>query len=247
LDEQARSQPSDDPEPPAGEIAQRCTSCRTEIASEFYLLRGRRVCRGCGEAIAQHPRGRATLPQGLGFGLVTAALCAFTWSTATVASGRPLLGLALVVGALIGTSVRKGSGGRGGWRSQVAAALLVYGAFVARYVPPVFGGIAEAIRKEHAVSTTTTPTPTATATATATATTTTTDPGEARGGGEKTSALATVKAYFVFAVVAWGLVLASPFLPATSSPWGLLALGAGMALAFHLSRRDRIEGPFANP
>jgi hypothetical protein len=61
---------------------------------------------------------------------------------------------------------------------------------------------------------------------------------------DQPSTFATLKAYFVFTVIAWGLVLASPFLPGTTSPLALLSLAAGMALAVRLNRRPRLRGPF---
>ena len=61
---------------------------------------------------------------------------------------------------------------------------------------------------------------------------------------ERTSVSATIEAYFVFALVAWGLVIAAPFLPNTSGLLGTLCLAAGMALAWRLNRRERILGPF---
>ena len=60
----------------------------------------------------------------------------------------------------------------------------------------------------------------------------------------KNSARATLKAYFVFTVVAWGLVLAAPLMPGTSGFLGTFCLAAGMALAWRLNRRVRVLGPF---
>ena len=119
------------------------------------------------------------------------------------------------------------------------AALLVYGAFVARYVPPVFGGIADAIKQEHAAKVIAETSPVEAAAATATATTTTLPAPPAQ-----TSVLATLKAYFVFTAIAWGLVLASPFMPGSTGVLSLLALAAGMALAGRLNRRVSLRGPY---
>jgi len=61
---------------------------------------------------------------------------------------------------------------------------------------------------------------------------------------EQNSVSATLKAYFVFSLVAWGLVLAAPFMPGTSGFLGILFLAAGMALAWRLNRRVHVLGPF---
>jgi hypothetical protein len=63
---------------------------------------------------------------------------------------------------------------------------------------------------------------------------------------ERNSVSATIKTYFVFTLVAWGLVLAAPFLPNTSGLLGTLCLAAGMALAWRLNRRDGVLGPFSS-
>jgi membrane-bound ClpP family serine protease len=62
---------------------------------------------------------------------------------------------------------------------------------------------------------------------------------------QTTSAAATLKAYLVFTLVAWGLVLAAPFMPGTSGLLGTILLVAGMALAWRLNRRARVLGPFS--
>jgi hypothetical protein len=60
----------------------------------------------------------------------------------------------------------------------------------------------------------------------------------------RNSASATLKAYFVFTLVAWGLVLSAPWMPGTSGFLGILFLAAGMALAWWLNRRVHVLGPF---
>jgi len=236
LDKHGEHPAADEPEATAGELSRRCSLCRAEIAGELFLLRGSFVCPSCASGIEQRRTGRGKLRRALLVGAAAAAVVALVWYILTTATSRPLAGFAVLAGIAVGLAVQRGSGGRGGWRYQITAALLVYGAFVVRYIPPVFGGIADAIRREHvaevgeSVPTTTT------------ATTTTTKLPAVR---EQTSALATLKAYFVFTAVAWGLVLASPFMPGSTGILPLVSLAAGMALAFVLNRRVRLRGPFA--
>ncbi len=185
-------------------------------------------------------------------GLAAAAVFAALWFLVTRATGRPLSALAVAAGLAVGLAVHQGSGGRGGLRYQIVAALLVYATFVARYVPPVFGGIADAIKNQHAERTAakekrdkdsaTNPTraPEQPRTGPASEKTTPTAAPQA----ERSSSLATFKAYLVFTLVAWGLVLAAPFMPSTSGLLGAFFLAAGMALAWRLNRRVRVAGPF---
>jgi hypothetical protein len=208
------------------------------------------VCRECAHKIEQTQVGPKRLRGALLFGAAAAVVAALLWFLATAATGRPLSGIAILAGIVIGLAVHQGSRGRGGLRYQLAAALLVYAAFVVRYVPPVFGGIAGAIKKDHAAAQLAegkakpgTP-PAATAPSASTA------PGAAIAAvvpapGTQTSAIATLKAYFVFTTIAWGLVLASPFMPSTSGVLAVLSLAVGMALAFRLNRRPRLRGPFS--
>jgi hypothetical protein len=248
VDEDNRPAGGDEPEAAVGELARRCSICHAAIPAEFFLLRGLLVCPTCAEGIRQRQTGRGKARRALLFGAVTAAVSALVWYLLTAASSRQLAAFAVVAGLAVGLAVHQGSDGRGGLRYQVTAALLVYAAFVVRYVPPVFGGIADAIKQEHAARVPAENQPGADAQVPAPPAPTATTPATAAPGpaaaANRTSPLATLKAYFVFTAVAWGLVLASPFMPGTTGVLTLLSLAAGMALAFRLNRRARLRGPF---
>ena len=238
-------QAGDEAEAAAGELGRRCDGCRASIAGEYYLLRERMICPQCARGIEPRRSSTSKTRGAWLFGAGTAAGVALPWYLAAAATGWPLAGLAIVAGAGIGWAVRRGACGRGGVRFQIIAAALVYAAFVVRFVPPVFGGIADAIKKEHASTIEESkklevPRPAAPAKAA--------QPEaraeEPRPPAPQTSILFTLKAYFVFAAIAWGLVLASPFMPGTSGFLAALWLAAGMALAFRLNRRARLRGPF---
>jgi hypothetical protein len=239
LDKREEQREGVEPEAAKGELGRRCGLCRADLAGELYLLRGLVICPSCARGIAQRQTGAGKLRRALLFGTVAAISTALVWYLLARASSRPLAGLAVAAGVLVGLAVHQGSGGRGGWRYQIAAALLVYGAFVGRYVPPVFGGIADAIRKEHGAQLA------ARAPATAVPAAATGPPATILPPSPPPASLrATLKAYLVFTVIAWGLVLASPFLPGTASVLALLALAAGMAIAVRLNRQVRLQGPF---
>jgi hypothetical protein len=241
---------NEEPEATAGELAHRCTLCRAEIVSEFFSLRGLSVCPACAEGIRNRQAGRGNRRRALLFGAVAAATMALLWFLATVATSRQLSIVAVLAGIVIGLAVHQGSGGHGGFRYQLTAMLLVYAAFVVRFVPPVFGGIAEAIKKDHAASMAPSRTPIAPPqvkdppAAAVPAAAPTTSAQAAATPTEPPSTMATLKSYFVFTAIAWGLVLASPFMPSTTSLLSLLSLAVGMGLAFRLNRRVRLWGPF---
>jgi hypothetical protein len=238
--------PGDDPEVTAGELARRCGLCRAAIPGEFFLLRAGAVCPTCARGLQQRLAGRGRFRRALLWGGLAATMLASLWYLATVASSRPLSGLAVLAGIAVGLAVHWGSDRRGGLRYQVAAALLVYAVFVARYVPPVFGGIADAIKQQHTTATESAPSAAAPSAGAVEPTghppSRTTPP--APSPASQTSGWATLRAYFVFTVIAWGLVLASPFLPGSLGLLSLLCLALGMAAAVGCNRRVHLRGPF---
>ena len=246
-----RHEDGDGPEAAVGELARRCSLCRGNISAKFYVMRGLLVCPGCAEGIERRQTGRGSIRRAALLGAAAAAVSAIVWFLATAATSWQLSGFAVVAGVAVGMAVHQGSGGRGGFRYQLIAALLVYTAFIVRFVPPVFGGIADAIKKDHATAVLAEAKeqradPAKTTTATAATTTATAIPTpETPSLGERTSTIATLKAYFVFTAVAWSLVLASPFMPGTAGVLSLLSLAGGMALAWRLNRRASLEGPFS--
>ena len=240
-----------EPESATGELARRCGLCRAPIAAQFFIMRNLLLCPDCASKIVKRHEGPGRRRRAATLGLAAAAVFAVLWFLATRSTGRPLSPLALAAGIVIGMAVHQGSGGRGGFRYQLIAVLLVYAAFVVRFVPPVFGGIANAIKDQHDAKVVSQQASDAPATAT-------TPENQAPQSGkaiekhvstttpmsERNSASATLKAYFVFTIVAWGLVLAAPFMPGTSGLLSTFFLAAGMALAWRLNRRTSVMGPF---
>jgi hypothetical protein len=242
----------DEPEVAAGELARRCGLCRAPIAAEFFIMRSLILCPDCAGRIVKRHQGQGRRRRAELLGLAVAAVVAVLWFLASRSTGRPLSPLALAAGLGIGLTVHQGSGGRGGLRYQIIAVLLVYAAFVVRYVPPVFSGIADAIKEQHGAKEAVASNPHAPATAIPAPDLQPEAMGEAMKKhistatpmSEQNSVSATLKAYFVFSLVAWGLVLAAPFMPGTSGFLGILFLAAGMALAWRLNRRVHVLGPF---
>ena len=230
---------SDEAEVATGELARRCALCHVPIAAQFFTMRCLIVCPDCASKVVKRQEAPGRRRRAAILGLATAAVFALLWFLATRSTGRPLSPLALAAGLAIGLAVHQGSGGRGGRRYQLIAVLLVYTAFIGRYVPPVFGGIADAIKEQHSkkwMGENNRDTPV----------TTTPEPARplAHSGkaiekhiskltsmSEQNSVSATIKAYFLFTLVAWGLVLAAPFMLGTSGFLGTLCLAAGLALA----------------
>jgi len=128
---------------PAGSVvstptAAICTACQTTLDTEYYSVNDHAVCSSCRDGIeqaAQTPRGawpfiRAGL-FGLGAGIVGAAIYYAVIALANLEIGI----VAILIGYMVGYSVRRGAGGRGGRRFQVLAIALTYGAVALAYTP----------------------------------------------------------------------------------------------------------------
>jgi hypothetical protein len=126
--------------PDAASLGMSCPVCRKEIGAEYYQINGQPVYKSCLSAVEA-----ATTRRGLGpllraglFGL-GAAIAGAALYYAVLALAHLEIGLvAIVIGYMVGYSVRKGAGGRGGRRFQVLALVLAYWAVGLAYAPLAF-------------------------------------------------------------------------------------------------------------
>ena len=101
-------------------------------------MNGSLVCAPC-RAGLEHPRGtrlRRVL-QATALGTLAAIGGSLLYFAVAAITGREFGLVAIAVGFMVGTAVRKGSGGRGGWAYQTLAIALTYLAMVSTYVPLV--------------------------------------------------------------------------------------------------------------
>ena len=115
-----------------------CGGCGQPIRDTYYEVNGSLVCAGCRASIEQ-PRGtrlRRVL-QAAGLGTLAAIGGSLLYFGVAAITGREFGLVAIAVGFMVGTAVRKGSGGRGGWAYQTLAIALTYLAIVSTYVPLV--------------------------------------------------------------------------------------------------------------
>ena len=111
-----------------------CSICQRPIAASYYEINGKVTCQGCrGQIMAAWNRGSPAqrFAKALGLGAAAAALGAGVYFGIEALTGYEFGLVAVVVGLLVGTAVRKGSSGRGGWRYQLLAMFLTYSAVVA--------------------------------------------------------------------------------------------------------------------
>jgi len=115
-----------------------CAGCKFAIKTQYYDVNGVALCGTCrasAAAAAQTPRELTTLLLaavfGLGAGIVGAAIY-----YAVIAIAHLEIGIvAVLIGYMVGYSVRRGARGRGGRRFQVLAAALTYFSVALAYAP----------------------------------------------------------------------------------------------------------------
>jgi hypothetical protein len=122
------------------------------IATEYYQVNGTIVCERCRLAIEAHaetPAGIAPLVKagvfGLGAGIVGAAIYYAVIAIANLEIGI----VAILIGYMVGYSVRKGAGGGGGRRFQILGVALTYASVALAYAPLAFQQAIQADRKDQ--------------------------------------------------------------------------------------------------
>jgi hypothetical protein len=221
-----------------------CSFCRQPIAGSYYEINGKVACLGCrGQIMTAWNRGSRAqrFTKALGLGAAAAALGAGVYFGVEALTGYEFGLIAVVVGLLVGTAVRKGSSGRGGWRYQLLAMFLTYSAVVATDSTL----IARELRKELqarsdsstvALDSSGQPAPTASPAATPVAATT------AATRGPRPGPLTLLIGITVLLALAY----AAPVIIGFSSPLHLLIAGFALYEAWKLNRGValRVTGPY---
>jgi hypothetical protein len=132
-----------------------CESCHSAIATEYFQVNGHVCCGRCRtaiEAAAEPPQGVWPFAVAASIGFAAAlAGAAIYW--AVLALAHLEIGLvAILIGYMVGTAVRRGAGMRGGLRFQILAVLLTYGAVALAYTPVVVKRVIEARETKNAAA-----------------------------------------------------------------------------------------------
>jgi len=108
----------------------RCKSCESTLTGRYYRINGALACENCAERLKQqipkdtHP----AFVRGILFGLGGAFLGLILYAAFGILTGLVIGYVSLAVGYIVGKAIKMGSGGMGGRRYQVTAALLTYSA-----------------------------------------------------------------------------------------------------------------------
>jgi hypothetical protein len=231
-------------ENPAAAQAQ-CAECNRSLTGSYYDVNGRTVCEACrytieSRSLAGSGAGRFLRAAGAGLGAAIAG--ALLYYAISALTGYEFGLIAIVVGFAVGSAVRWGSNGRGGWMYQSLAILLTYFAIVSTYIPPIVEGLRTAQAAETAGATATPGQTDAAAEPPAT-------PAAAEGSAETTAAEADIAPVSPIAALLILLAIASvaPFLVGFQNIIGLIIIGIGLYEAWKLNRREvlTITGPHA--
>jgi len=115
-----------------------CKGCSLTITTQYYDVNGHALCGTCraaAAAAAETPKGIGAFVKAAGFG-AGAGLVGAAIYYAVIAFAHLEIGIvAILIGYMVGYSVRRGANGRGGRRFQVLAAALTYLAVAMAYSP----------------------------------------------------------------------------------------------------------------
>ena len=129
-----------------------CTVCHREVEKTYYEINGTTVCESCRSLIEQHRAGGSRLlriAKAVLFGSLAAIVGFVIYFGIMEMTGMEIGLISILVGYMVGTAVRSGSGQRGGWVYQVLAVFLTYSAISASYLAT---GITEEVRAEREVA-----------------------------------------------------------------------------------------------
>ena len=117
--------------------ADRCQSCNTTLTARYFRINGALACENCADRLKQQlpTDTHGAFVRGILFGIGGAILGLVLYSAFSILTGLMIGYVSLAVGYIVGKAIRKGSGGMGGRRYQLAAALLTYSAVSIAAIP----------------------------------------------------------------------------------------------------------------
>ncbi len=130
-------QPLVEPRAPLSAGGEACAVCERQLAGRMFLVDQRPTCEACKERALQTPQtgSHAALSRAILFGVGAALVGMVLYASVEILTGWVIGYAAVAVGYLVGKAMKKGSGGRGGRRYQIAAAALTYAAVSLSAIP----------------------------------------------------------------------------------------------------------------
>jgi hypothetical protein len=222
-------------------VTRTCQRCQRTISHEYFDAGGQAVCHDCSQDLSGARGGGPAFLRALAWGAGAAVLGTIVWFAILKISGYELGLIAIAVGLAVGYAVRKGSGGRGGWKYQALAMGLTYVSITASYVPIVikeFDAAAEKqLQKELAAQTTPALDPDQPHLVPALR------PPQVEPKLDL-SAGRTGFGLFLFLGFSFAVALAAPFLGGAENIMGLIIIAIALYEAWKLNKKVPITGPF---
>ena len=220
-----------------------CVACGQTVGATYYEVNGNVTCQRCrSQLLAAWNRGSPgkRFAKALALGGVAAALGAGLYFGIEALTGYEFGLVAIVVGLIVGTAVRKGSNGRGGWRYQALAMFLTYSAVVATDSSLIARELTKELRG-RANPIAAHPDSSATLAGTTAGTLARSDTTPAKAG-KRAGALTLALGLGVLLALAY----AAPIMIGVSSPLHLVIAGFALYQAWKLNRGAalRITGPY---
>jgi hypothetical protein len=217
-----------------------CAICKQPLRDSYYEVNGKVVCASCRARLEQHVTG-GSFANALLLGLGAAILGAGIYFAIELLTGYESGLVAIVVGLLVGTAVRKASRGAGGWRYQALAIGLTYLAIVVTDGSLIIRAAIQEARHPSDSSAVVVADSSGPATAPAVA------PG---GSVDSVTSAATPatsgRSPAVAIVLMLGFLIASPVMIGISSPLHFVIVGFALYEAWKLNRTPafKIAGPY---
>ena len=219
-----------------------CLSCKQPTSGAYYRINGVQACERCADQVkAQIPiDSHSAFVRGVIFGIGGAIVGLALYAAFGILTGLEIGYVALAVGWLVGTAIKKGSRGIGGRRYQVAAVALTYAAVSLAAIPM---GIAQIIKAKKASAPAVASSPATASPETSTDQSTADTPTPPKPTETVHLSLVSVAGALLFAG------LTSPFMELTSGfsgIIGLVILFVGVNIAWKITAAPKIEilGPF---
>jgi hypothetical protein len=115
-----------------------CAGCKEGIQTQYYDVNGNALCGTCRSAVsaaAETPTGMLPILKAAGLGAGAGIVGASVYYGVIAIAHLEIGIVAILIGYMVGYSVRKGADGRGGRRFQVLAAVLTYCSVALAYAP----------------------------------------------------------------------------------------------------------------
>lgn len=200
---------------------QACVVCRQPIDSTYFAIAGKVLCPKCCAQVQAPPGGSGAARaakaaiMGLGAGLAGAVI----WFAIRRVAHLQIGLVAIVVGFMVGKSVRKGSAGLGGRGYQVLAVVLTYCCIAANYMPDLYEAYSQAAEAHES---------------------------KVAGQGGTKATRETIVTNALVSVYLFGFSLTLPVRMAAERPIGLLIIGFALWEAWKLTARRTlpITGPY---